>query len=108
MIEMSPYRSTQTWEEEALVCFEKGYVRLSLPAPLAINRAGTVEFYRDPGEGATPERVRPMLPNVHAMRQQAINFVKVCKGEMAPPCAAAEAVEDLYMARQYIEMWSNI
>jgi hypothetical protein len=37
----------------------------------------------------------------------AINFVKVCRGEMAPPCAAAEAVEDLKIARDYIRMWKG-
>jgi len=38
------------------------------------------------------------------MRQQAMNFVKVCRGEMAPPCDAAEAAEDLKVARQYIRL----
>jgi len=38
------------------------------------------------------------------MRQQAMFFVKVCQGQMAPPCAAAEAVEDLKNAREYIRL----
>jgi hypothetical protein len=38
------------------------------------------------------------------MRQQALNFIKVCKDEMAPPCDAAEAVEDLKAAREYIRL----
>jgi predicted dehydrogenase len=103
-IEMTPFRTTIEWEESALVAFEKGYVMLRLPAPVASNRAGTVEVYKDPGDGKTPERIFPTMPWVHAMRQQAINFVKVCRGEMPPPCAAAEAVEDLKIARQYIRM----
>jgi len=103
-IEMSPYRTTIAWEESALIAFEKAYIRLSLPAPLARNRAGRVEVYTDPGEGATPQRVVPTLPWVHAMRQQAINFVAVCRGELAPPCDAAEAAEDLKIARDYIVM----
>ena len=102
-IEMTPYRTTIDWQEEALVCFEKGWVRLTLPAPLTVNRAGTVEVYSDP-DGGAPERIQPTLPWVHAMRQQAINFVAVCRGEIAPPCAAAEAVEDLRMARDYIRL----
>ena len=104
VIEMTPYRTTVDWEESALVAFEKGYVKLRLPAPLATNRAGTVEVYADPGNGATPHADGPTLPWVHAMRQQAINFVKVCQGEMTPPCDAAEAVEDLKVARDYIRM----
>ncbi|GDY14086.1 hypothetical protein LBMAG53_29640 [Planctomycetota bacterium] len=102
-IEMTPYRTTIDWQEEALVCFEKGWVRLTLPAPLATNRAGTVEVYSDP-DGGPPERTSPTLPWVHAMRQQALNFVAVCRGEIAPPCAAAEAVEDLRIARDYIRL----
>jgi len=104
VIEMSPYRTTIEWEESALIAFEKGYILLHLPAPMAINRAGTVEIYKDPGNGATPQRIIPTLPWTHAMRQQAMNFVKVCKGEMAPLCDAAEAVEDLKVAREYIRL----
>jgi predicted dehydrogenase len=103
-IEMTPYRTTVEWEEEALVAFEKGYLKLRLLAPMAANRAGRVEIYEDPGEGETPVRRQPSLPWVHSMRQQAINFVKVCQGEMQPPCDAAEAVEDLAAAREYIRL----
>jgi predicted dehydrogenase len=103
-IEMTPYRTTVEWEESALVAFEKGYLLLRLPAPLAVNRAGTVEVYADPGDGAAPERTLPTMPYVHAMRQQAMNFLKVCRGEMKPPCDAAEALEDLKVARQYVRL----
>ena len=103
-IEMTPYRTTIEWEESALVAFEKGYILLRLPAPLVVNRAGTVEVYSDPGDGAAPERTLPTMPYVHAMRQQAMNFLKVCRGEMKPPCDAAEALEDLKVARQYVQL----
>ena len=104
VIEMAPYHTTLEWEESVLIAFERGYVRLCLPAPLALNRCGTVEIYRDPGGGATPERSQPTMPWIHAMRRQAETFVKVCQGLMAPPCTAAEAVEDLKIARDYIAM----
>jgi predicted dehydrogenase len=103
-IEMSPYRTTIDWQESALVCFERGYVRLELPAPLASHRPGRVEFFRDPGEGATPEGVVPQLPWVHAMRQQAMNFVAAIQGKGKPPCEAQEALEDLRVARAYIRL----
>ncbi len=102
-IEMTPYETTVEWEETVLVAFQKGYIKLSLPAPMAINRAGTVEIYKDPEKGKTPERVFPTMPWVHAMRQQAMNFVKVCRDEMKPPCDVQEAVEDLRICRQYIQ-----
>jgi predicted dehydrogenase len=103
-IEMTPYQTTIDWQESALVCFEKGYVKLELPAPLANNRPGRVEFFRDPGQGATPQTVIPQLPWVHAMRQQAMNFVAAIRGESKPPCEAAEALEDLKVAREYIRL----
>lgn len=107
VIEMSPYRTTVAWEEEALVAFERGYVKLSLPAPLAVNRCGSVEVYRDPGDGKAPERCFPVLPWVHAMRQQACAFVELCQGQAGPPCAAPEAAEDLRVAREYVRMRSG-
>ena len=103
IIEMTPYRTTVEWEESALVAFEKGYIMLRLPAPLARNRAGTVEIYEGDCDG-TPVRSFPTMPWIDAMRNQAMNFLKVCRGQMKPPCDAAEAVEDLDVAREYIRL----
>jgi len=108
VIEMSPYQTTLDWQESALVCFERGYVKLGLPAPLACNRPGTLEIFRDPGNGATPQTIRPQLPWVHAMRQQAINFLRAIRGEIKPLCEAAEALEDLKVARQYLKLWKGV
>ena len=101
-IEMTPYQTSVDWQESALVAFERGYVKLELPAPLASNRAGRVEIFRDPGEGKTPTTVVPQLPWVHAMRQQAINFLRVVRGELPPMTTAAEALEDLKVAREFV------
>ena len=103
-LEMSPYRTSLDWQESALVAFERGYIKIDLPAPLTCNRPGRVEVFRDPGEGETPETVIPQLPWVHAMKQQATNFVRAVKGEAKPPCEAEEALEDLRVARQYIRL----
>ncbi len=102
IIEMSPYRTTLDWHESALVAFEHGYVKLSLPAPLD-NKAGSVEFYRDPA-GHSPETVRPNMPRSYAMQRQAANFIGTVRGECTPMCEAVEAVEDLKIARDYIYM----
>ncbi|HPO15603.1 MAG TPA: Gfo/Idh/MocA family oxidoreductase [Candidatus Hydrogenedentes bacterium] len=104
IIEMSPYITTVDWQEEALVAFEHGYVKIQLPAPLAANRPGRVEIFRDPAHGTTPETIIPTLPWVHAMRQQAMNFVAAIRGEIKPLCEASEAMEDLKVAREYIRM----
>jgi predicted dehydrogenase len=104
VIEMSPYQTTTDWQEAALVAFERGWVKLKLPAPLAHNRPGRVEFYCDPGDGVMPQTVIPTLPWVHAMRQQGLNFVSAIRGDTKPPCEAAEALEDLRVAEQYLRL----
>jgi len=103
-LEMSPYRTTVDWQEEALVCFERGWVRLALPPPLASNRAGRVEVYRDPEKGKTPVLESPTLPRIHAMKQQVASFIAAVRGERPPMTGAAEALEDLRVARQYLEL----
>ncbi|MGD1002102.1 MAG: Gfo/Idh/MocA family oxidoreductase [Candidatus Brocadiia bacterium] len=107
VLEMSPYETTLDWQESALVAFEHGWVRLDLPAPLAMFRAGSVEIFKDPSRDATPQRISPQFPSVHAMRQQAINFIRAVRGEMPPMTGAAEALEDLRVARQYIRLWKG-
>jgi len=103
-IEMSPYQTSIDWQESALACFQKGYVKLELPAPLASNRPGRVELFRDPGSGTAPLTLVPQLPWVHAMRQQALNFLRALRGELKPLTTAAEALEDLKVAREYIRL----
>ena len=107
-IEMTPYRTTLHWQESAFVCFQNGYVKLDLPAPLAHNRPGRVEILRDPGEGVTPETIVPQLPWVHAMKQQASNFITAIKGEALPPCTSEEAIEDLKVSREYIKLLTGV
>ena len=107
VIEMTPYETTIDWQESALVAFEHGYIKLELPAPLTLHRPGRVEIFRDPGNGVTPQTIIPQLPWIHAMRQQAITFVRAIKGEVKPPCEATEALEDLKIARDYIRMWKG-
>jgi predicted dehydrogenase len=103
-IEMTPYSTTLDWQESVLIAFEHGTLKIEIPAPLALNRAGRVEaFYDFPG-GAGPKTVIPQLEPIHAMRQQAANFVRAIRGEAHPLCEAAEALEDLEVARAYIAL----
>jgi len=103
-IEMAPYSTTIDWQEEALIAFEKGYIKLELPAPLAVNRPGRVTLFRDPGDGATPETIVPQLPWTHAMQQQAMFFLQAIRGEKTPLCEATEALDDLRVARAYMRL----
>ena len=87
-----------------MIAFEKGYVKIELPAPLVLNLAGRVEVLRDGVKGETPQTVVPTLPPVHAMRRQAENFVNSIRGEEKPACEAAEALEDLQIARDTLRL----
>ena len=107
-IEMAAYSTSIDWQETALVGFEHGYVKLSLPAPLAHNRAGTVEILKDPGKGATPVTLHPQMPWVHAMRNQALNFIKAVRGEAPAPCLAPEALAAIKIARDYIRLLKGV
>ena len=108
IIEMSPFTNSIDWQEQAFVCFEKGWIKVDLPAPLASNRPGVVTIMRDPRDGSTPTTITPTLPWVHAMRQQAFNFVAAVRGEMKPMCLADEALEDLKVAKQYIDLIKDV
>ena len=131
VVEMTPYCGRLEWDETSLACFEHGYVRLETPCPLSINRPGSVELFRDaelqqkkvpapekwigqaeftgfaetePAKGATAQKIVPSLPWIHAMRQQAMNFLSAIRGELQPLCGAEEALEDLKVARQYLKL----
>ena len=102
VIEMAPYQTTHDWQEKALVCFEKGWINIDLPAPLASQQAGRVTVFNNSGEDGV--LVSPRLPNRHAMLNQAHNFIKAVKGEKDPPCISAEAVKDLDITMDYIKI----
>ena len=111
IIEMAPYNTTDSWQESLIVCFEKGYIQVDLPAPLASQQAGKVTVFTDNGGGGNGGAGNgsggiyssPALPNVSAMRNQAINFIKAINGEIDPPCPSAEALKDLEFAVEYIQ-----
>jgi predicted dehydrogenase len=101
-IEVSPYRLTLGFDEELLVGFDRGYVRLR-PAPsLARNRPGTLEIYSDPGFDSLPERISPQLPWIDPQQAQATDFLRVCRGEAPPPTDAREAAADLHLVADIV------
>ncbi len=106
-IEMTPFQTSLDWQEHALVCFERGWIRLELPSPLAFTRPGKVTLFRDPGQGAVPVTSEPQMPWVHAMWQQARNFVAAVQGKGPTFCTAVDALEDIKLAREYIRIWKG-
>ena len=100
ILELEPFNTSMDWQEHALVCFEKGWVRIDLTAPLATQLASTVSIFDDKHNCIC----HPILPNICAMRNQAKNFLLAVTGERPAPCESAEAVKDLKIAEDYIKM----
>lgn len=106
-LEMATHHTTLDWQEEAFIAFERGWIKIELPAPLAIDRPGRVTVFRDAGKDQTPTTTIPTLPWKHAMRRQAEHFVNAIRGEKTPLCTAAEGLKDLQVAQQYIAAWEQ-
>lgn len=102
-LEMAAYHTTIEWHESLFACFERGFVRVDLPPPLARQQAGKVTIMKDNGKDA-PSYELPVMPNQSAMRRQAINFIAAVRGERRAPCESKEALEDLKLARDYIRL----
>ncbi len=102
VVEMSPWTTTIDWQESYLIAFDKGWILIELPAPLASNKPGKVTVYEDSGRKPTPVTWSPTLPHVHAMKNQAQNFVDYIRGCRYVPCDSHEAVKDLRTAKEYI------
>ena len=100
IIEMQPYETTDSWQERAFVAFEKGWIDIQLPAPLASQQAGKVTVFTN--DQQTGVYTSPCLPNVSAMQNQAANFVAAVRGVKKAPCISSEAVKDLQIALEYI------
>jgi hypothetical protein len=49
----------------------------------------------------------PQMPWVHAMWQQARNFVAAVQGKGPTFCTAVDALEDIKLAREYIRIWKG-
>lgn len=99
VFEYAPYNATD-WREYGIVCFEKGYVRVDLPAPLAINRPGRAEVYRNDGT-SLPTTTVPTFPAKSAMWTQAENFVKMLNGEKGSLSPATEALESIAVSEDW-------
>jgi predicted dehydrogenase len=104
-IEMATHQTSIDWQEDIFVSFKRGWIKATLPAPLTINHPGTISIFSDKKD-AEPTTVSPTLPWVHAMRAQAMNFLRAIKGETTPLCTGEEAMKDLQTARQYLDLFN--
>ncbi len=100
-LEMAAFELREGWWESVLVGFDRAFIEIRLPAPLA-ESAGQIRTVREI-DGSVVEEI-PQLPPVAAMRQQAATFLEVIQGSGRPPCDAADAVEDLKIARSFFQL----
>ena len=100
-LEMAPFELGEGWWESVLIGFDRAFIEIRLPAPLA-ETPGQIRTVREIA-GSVVEEI-PQLPPVPAMRQQAATFLEVIQGSRRPPCDAAEAVEDLKIARAFFQL----
>lgn len=99
-LEMATFTLGAEWREDYVAGFERGRISLSLPAPMARQRAGEIEIHRQTREGSVYER--PVVPPLWSMREQARLFVEAVRAGgpvISPP---ADAVKDLEVAEAYI------
>jgi len=97
--EMAAYHCRDHWEETYTVCFEKGYVRVEVPAPMA-RQAGRVKVYKGAGDVTACEA--PLMKSRWSMREQARRFIESVRDgrpNISPP---EDAVKDLEVAEQYV------
>ena len=76
VIEMSPWTTTIDWQESYLTAFEKGWILVELPAPLASNKPGKVTFSKITAK-KDAVTCSPTLPHIHAMKNQAQNLLTI-------------------------------
>ena len=103
-LEMAPYGLKNRWEEFYKICFDGGKIDLSLPAPMARQKAGEVKIYRASGKDSDPfpRGLKPLLPQKWAFREQAVHFVECLRYDKPTISPAKEAVKDLEVSEQYV------
>lgn len=101
VFEFAPYESTHDWRESALVAFDQGYVKLTLPAPLARRVSGQAECFQSGDGERIPCMRRPGFPAACAATRQASNFLRLLRQEGDHTlCKAEDALKSLRQAKE--------
>lgn len=101
-LEMATFSTPLDWQETIEVFFEKAWLRLRLPCPLAQFQAGSLETFATETPGQ--RRVLTEFPPEHAMLTQARNFLRFLDGEYPDFTTPEEAWQDLCTAARYLEL----
>jgi len=110
VLEMSSYGLKHRWDEFYTLNFERGQIRLEMPAPMARQRAGNVTLYRQDGFDGTgkPQELRPVLPQRWAFEEQARAFVACLRDNTPTLSPAADGVKDLEFSESYIRALASV
>ncbi len=95
------HKVANEWHEFYEAIFDRGKIKLSLPAPLARQHAGQVEIYKNRGKDSVYER--PVIPQRWSMLEQARSFVNAVKNGEKSISPASDAVKDLKVGEDYIK-----
>lgn len=93
------YSVRDEYHESYNAYFERGKISLSLAAPLARQRSGKLEIYKNAKDRAWHEI--PTFPPRWSMLEQARLFVDAVQGKIACISPAEDAVKDLQVAEDY-------
>ncbi len=101
VLEMGTYQVVNEWHEFYEVFFDKGKIKLSLPAPLARQHAGEVEIYKNKGKNSLYQK--PVIVQKWSMLEQARFFIDAVRNKKRPISPASDAVKDLQIAEDYVK-----
>ncbi len=100
-VEMSTYNVRDEWHEFYDAHFDKGFIALSLPAPMARQQSGKVKIYENTdSSGRYTDHV---FPPKWSMAEQSKHFVEAIKSNIPCISPAEEAVKDLIFAEEFIK-----
>ena len=103
VLEMGIYSLNQSWDEIYHICFEGADIELRMPAPLHHQRNGQVIVRRNTGE--TREELTPnIIPPSWSFFEQAKGFLECIRAGKVPHDSAGDAVKDLRIFEQQVEM----
>jgi len=101
VLEMGTYQVVNEWHEFYEAFFDKGKIKLSLPAPLARQRAGEVEIYKNKGKNSLYQK--PVIVQKWSMLEQASFFIDAVRNKKRSISPASDAVKDLQIAEDYVK-----
>ena len=85
----------QEWQEGVEVLFEKGWLELQFPSPLARDAPARVELTRP---GARDEILAPTMPRSWSFRRQAEAFIADIHARREPLASGRDSIGDLRLA----------